>query len=143
MEKEIKRLEKIAKDVRINTFKAITNAGGGHYGGSLSVVEILTVLYFDESATFKSRFDRIMERIGDSLSLFSENVQLHWGEIKFKDYRTIKVEYKKSLNFCKNHFKHNPLDIHDPYASLIECILVDYRKLNQNKFSNLIFVIFF
>ncbi len=35
-----------AKDIRIKTFKAIHNAGGGHFGGSLSVSEILAVLYF-------------------------------------------------------------------------------------------------
>ena len=44
--KETKELKQIAKNIRINTFKAIANAGGGHFGGSLSVVEILTVLYF-------------------------------------------------------------------------------------------------
>ena len=46
MEEKIKELKKIAKNIRINAFKAIANSGGGHFGGSLSVVEILTVLYF-------------------------------------------------------------------------------------------------
>ena len=45
-QEKIKELQKIAKKIRLNTFKTIANAGGGHYGGSLSVVEILTVLYF-------------------------------------------------------------------------------------------------
>src|SRR4030042_1835017 len=39
-------LKNISANIRLNTFKAISNAGGGHYGGSLSVIEILTVLYF-------------------------------------------------------------------------------------------------
>jgi len=39
-------LKKTAESIRLNTFKAIAGAGGGHFGGSLSVVEILTVLYF-------------------------------------------------------------------------------------------------
>jgi len=47
MEDKITELKNTARQLRINTFKAITNAGGGHYGGSLSVIEILTVLYFD------------------------------------------------------------------------------------------------
>jgi transketolase len=47
MEQRIEKLEKIARNIRINTFHSITKAGGGHYGGSLSVIEILTVLYFD------------------------------------------------------------------------------------------------
>ena len=40
-------LRKISKEIRITTFKAIANAGGGHFGGSLSISEILAVLYFE------------------------------------------------------------------------------------------------
>ena len=47
MKDKIKTLKKTADGIRLNTFKAIANAGGGHFGGSLSVVEILTVLYFE------------------------------------------------------------------------------------------------
>lgn len=47
MKEKIKKLEDTAKRIRLNTFKAIANAGGGHFGGSLSVIEILTTLYFD------------------------------------------------------------------------------------------------
>ena len=47
MKNKIEELKSIAENIRLNTFKAIANAGGGHFGGSLSVVEILTVLYFD------------------------------------------------------------------------------------------------
>lgn len=43
-----KDLQKKANKIRLNTFKAISNAGGGHFGGSLSESEILTVLYFKE-----------------------------------------------------------------------------------------------
>ena len=39
-------LRDISENIRLSTFKAIANAGGGHFGGSLSVIEILTVLYF-------------------------------------------------------------------------------------------------
>ncbi|MCL5069594.1 MAG: transketolase [Actinobacteria bacterium] len=46
MDQKILKLKDIAKDIRLNTFKAIANAGGGHFGGSLSIIEILTVLYF-------------------------------------------------------------------------------------------------
>lgn len=47
MEQKVEKLKKIANEIRINTFHAITKAGGGHYGGCLSLPEILTVLYFD------------------------------------------------------------------------------------------------
>jgi len=36
----------IAKDVRQDIYKMITDNGGGHYGGSLSCVEILVSLYY-------------------------------------------------------------------------------------------------
>lgn len=39
-------LQAVANRIRETTFKAIHNAGGGHFGGCLSVIEILTVLYF-------------------------------------------------------------------------------------------------
>lgn len=42
-----KDLQQIADDIRLKTFQAIHNAGGGHFGGSLSVIEILTSLYFE------------------------------------------------------------------------------------------------
>lgn len=39
-------LQEIANEIRRLTFSTISNAGGGHFGGSLSCIEILTALYF-------------------------------------------------------------------------------------------------
>lgn len=39
-------LQAKASDIRQRTFGAIYNSGGGHYGGSLSAIEILVVLYY-------------------------------------------------------------------------------------------------
>lgn len=44
----IDELSNLAKDIRIDIVKMITEAKSGHPGGSLSIVEILTTLYFDE-----------------------------------------------------------------------------------------------
>ncbi|MBK1813647.1 transketolase [Clostridium sp. YIM B02505] len=41
-------LKNIAKNIRLNIVDMITEAKSGHPGGSLSIVEILTVLYFNE-----------------------------------------------------------------------------------------------
>lgn len=41
-------LKKIAKNVRVNIIEAVAAAKSGHPGGSLSVTDILTVLYFDK-----------------------------------------------------------------------------------------------
>ena len=40
-------MKKNAQELRRRTFETIYNAGGGHYGGSLSAIEIMTVLYYD------------------------------------------------------------------------------------------------
>ena len=44
----IVELQKKANDVRINIIKSVSAAKSGHPGGSLSVTDILTVLYFDK-----------------------------------------------------------------------------------------------
>ena len=45
---DVKELEKMAKEVRKGIIEAVYNAQSGHPGGSLSVADILTVLYFNE-----------------------------------------------------------------------------------------------
>ena len=40
-------LKEKAQELRKKTFETIYNAGGGHYGGSLSAIEIMTTLYYD------------------------------------------------------------------------------------------------
>ena len=48
MEITVERLKAIAKQVRKNIITMITESRSGHPGGSLSCVEILTTLYFNE-----------------------------------------------------------------------------------------------
>jgi len=43
----IRELTDLAKDIRVETLRALTHLGFGHYGGSMSVVEALAVLYGD------------------------------------------------------------------------------------------------
>ena len=38
-------MERTAKDIRLLVAKCIASAGQGHIGGSLSIVDVLTVLY--------------------------------------------------------------------------------------------------
>jgi len=40
------RLEAIARDCRVQIIRMLTHAGSGHPGGSLSVIDIVTALYF-------------------------------------------------------------------------------------------------
>ncbi len=41
---EVKRLKEIAKELRIWIIRMLAEAGSGHPGGSLSAIDILTVL---------------------------------------------------------------------------------------------------
>lgn len=43
---EVSELKKAANQIRLLTIEAIANLGVGHIGGSLSVVEVLTLLYY-------------------------------------------------------------------------------------------------
>ena len=45
---EIKELEEKAKEIRKNIIEEVYNAKSGHPGGSLSIADIITVLYFNE-----------------------------------------------------------------------------------------------
>ncbi|NLA78606.1 MAG: transketolase [Erysipelothrix sp.] len=45
---ENKELQKIANNLRKNIIKMVANAKSGHIGGSLSIADIMTVLYFEE-----------------------------------------------------------------------------------------------
>ena len=41
-------LEQIAREIRILTVKCIASLGSGHIGGSMSIVDVLTALYYNE-----------------------------------------------------------------------------------------------
>lgn len=58
-------MQRIATTIRRAAFKAMAGAGGGHFGGSLSLIEILTALYWgvlrvDPAAPGKSDRDRLV-----------------------------------------------------------------------------------
>ena len=44
-------LKRIANDVRFGIIEGVYNAGCGHPGGSLSIADMLTYLYFEEKET--------------------------------------------------------------------------------------------
>lgn len=46
MDKELlENLEELATKIRINSIEAIRKVGSGHIGGSLSIADLLAVLY--------------------------------------------------------------------------------------------------
>lgn len=46
--KDVKKLEDIARNIRIGVIESVHSANSGHPGGSLSCTDILTVLYFNQ-----------------------------------------------------------------------------------------------
>jgi len=48
MEKSLESLKEVTKAVREDIIRMLTESGSGHPGGSLSAVEIMTTLYFNE-----------------------------------------------------------------------------------------------
>ncbi|NQT60836.1 MAG: transketolase [Bacteroidetes bacterium] len=51
-QEKLKKLSGKAREVRINTLKSIAHLGVGHVGGALSIVEILTYLYYSEMIVY-------------------------------------------------------------------------------------------
>ncbi|SHK46532.1 transketolase [Paramaledivibacter caminithermalis] len=47
MKNDIRELYRKASQIRLDTFESIVQAGSGHLGGSFSVIEILSALYFE------------------------------------------------------------------------------------------------
>ena len=56
-EQKIERLREIAREIRLRDVRMICEAGGGHIGGDMSCIDILTVLYFHSLRFFPSRPD--------------------------------------------------------------------------------------
>jgi transketolase len=59
------KLHQLAQEIRKNALKAINNANSGHPGGSLSLADILSVLYFDllkhdPQSPFSKERDRVV-----------------------------------------------------------------------------------
>ena len=42
---DIDRMRRLSADIRIETIKSLTHAGYGHIGGSMSIADVLGVLY--------------------------------------------------------------------------------------------------
>ena len=74
---DIKELEEIARKVRVGIIESTYNAKSGHPGGSLSVADILTVLYFNQmnidekNPTAKERDRLVLSKGHTSPALYS------------------------------------------------------------------------
>lgn len=85
MEKRIARIKEIARELRVDILAMLTQSKSGHPGGSLSIIDILTTLYFDiakvdKDPNFPDR-DRIVLSKGHAApALFSVFAKLGYIE---------------------------------------------------------------
>lgn len=93
---DIKSLEDIAKKVRINIIEEVYGAKSGHPGSSLSCVEILTVLYFNqmnidpENSKMETRDKLVLSKGHASPALYSVLAQRGYFSIdELKEFRKL------------------------------------------------------
>lgn len=93
---DIKSLENIAKKVRINIIEEVYGAKSGHPGSSLSCVEILTVLYFNqmninpENPKMETRDKLVLSKGHASPTLYSVLAQRGYFSIdELKEFRKL------------------------------------------------------
>jgi transketolase len=104
---ENKKLEKIAKKIKIDILNMAFNAQSAHTGGSLSCAEILTVLYFDVMKVFPKdpnnplRDRLIFSKAHDAKALYAVlSEKGFFPKSKF-------LEYEKSGGFLPGHSSKN------------------------------------
>ena len=111
MDKQRKsELMEIARQIRIGTVKAVHAAKSGHPGGSLSIADVLTYLYFEEmnidpkNPTAQSRDRLVLSKGHCAPGLYSELA--HRGYFPVEDLVTL----RKTTSYLQGHpdMKHTP-----------------------------------
>lgn len=102
-EKRLCELKELAKNVRIGILDAVYSAKSGHPGGSLSVADILTYLYFEEmnvdpkNPKMDDRDRLVLSKGHTSPALYS--VLAHRGFFPVEDLKT----FRKSDSYLQGH----------------------------------------
>lgn len=102
-DKRISELRNIAREVRIGIIDAVYSAKSGHPGGSLSVADILTFLYFEEmnidpeNPDAPDRDRLVLSKGHTSPALYS--VLAHRGFFPVEDLKT----FRKSNSYLQGH----------------------------------------
>ena len=93
---EIQKLEKTAKEIRKGIIEAVYSNKSGHIGGSLSIVDILTVLYFNEmkidpkNPNWENRDRLVLSKGHSSPALYSTLAKKgYFDEKELKTFRNI------------------------------------------------------
>lgn len=103
---EIKEIEKVTKKLRANIVRMIHNSQSGHPGGSLSAIDILTVLYtkvmkqypdWDKNPNFANRDRFVLSKGHASAAIYS--ILAHCGYFPEADL----LEYRKFGTKLQGH----------------------------------------
>ena len=93
---EIQKLEKTAKEIRKGIIEAVYSNKSGHIGGSLSIADILTVLYFNEmkidpkNPNWENRDRLVLSKGHSSPALYSTLAKKgYFDEEELKTFRNI------------------------------------------------------
>ena len=93
---DIEELKNIANKVRIGIIEEVYNAKSGHPGGSLSVADILTVLYFNQmnidenNPKAKSRDRLVLSKGHDAPAIYAELAEKgYFGKDELKKLRKV------------------------------------------------------
>lgn len=137
---EIERLEELCIQTRCNIIKMIHNAQSGHPGGSLSTVEILTVLYekcmnnfpeWDKSPNHASRDRFVLSKGHASAALYAVLAQR--GYFKLDELMTFRKIHSRLQGHPSSHIQ----GIEVPTGSLgqglsMACGIAMSLKLDKN-----------
>lgn len=105
-DEEIKEIQSITKKLRANIVRMIHNAQSGHPGGSLSAIDILTVLYtkvmkqfpdWDKNPDFENRDRFVLSKGHASAAIYS--ILAHCGYFPEEDL----LEYRKFGTKLQGH----------------------------------------
>lgn len=98
-------LEKIAKQIRKNIIEQVYSAKSGHPGGSLSIADVLSVLYFNElnldikKADWDERDRLVLSKGHSSPALYATLCERgFFGREKLKDFRKINTNFQGHPN---------------------------------------------
>lgn len=108
--KRICELKEIARKIRVGIIDAVYSASSGHPGGSLSIADVLTYLYFEkmnidpENPDMENRDRLVLSKGHCSPALYS--ALAHRGFLPVEDLKT----FRKTSSYLQGHpdMKHTP-----------------------------------
>jgi len=97
---------------------------------SMTLPERSPVFYLEEPG-IKERLNKILNHVGQNLSLFSSDIRKLWKSTRFEDPLEIKSEYEKAISVCAKYFEHNHRGFEDPFFDLLRKLVGEYNTMTH------------